>query len=88
MNAPAFEVITENELGVIRLAECDEGGVLWNIKGNTRGLVISRDDDHTSISLRVPLALVTVFAQEIAEQRAALKDSTGNASLVWGGPAA
>lgn len=88
MSAPAFEVITEDELGILRLAECEHDDATWNIKSDARGLVISRDDDRISISLRVPLALVAVFAQEIAEQRAALKDSTGDALLVWGGSAA
>ena len=85
---PAFNVIMEDELGVIRLAECQHGDATWNLKSDARGLVISRDDDHVHITLRVPLELAAAFVQELAQQRAALKDGTGHASLVWGGPAA
>ena len=88
MSSPAFKVIAENEFDIIRIAGCKHGGAAWNIKSTKCGLVISRDDDCTSIDLRVPLELVATFMREMAEQHAALKDGTGDLSLVWGGPAA
>lgn len=88
MSSPAFKVIAENDFDIIRIAGCKHDGAAWNIKSTERGLVISRNDDHTSIDLRVPLELVAAFTREMAEQRAALKDGTGDLSLVWGGPAA
>lgn len=88
MSRPAFKVIAENEFDIIRIAGCKHDGAAWNIKSTERGLVISRDDDHTSIDLRVPLELVATFMQEMAKQHAALKDGTDDLSLVWGGPAA
>lgn len=81
-----FRVITEDELGVIRLAECAHEGAIWNLRSTKRGLVISRDDDHTNVSLLVPLAMTSAFCREITEQRSALKDSAEDPALIWGGP--
>ncbi|PZP61201.1 MAG: hypothetical protein DI604_30290 [Delftia acidovorans] len=83
-----FRVITEDELGVIRLTECEHEGATWNLKSTKRGLVISRDDDHANVSLLVPLAMTSAFCREIAEQRSALKDGAEDMVLIWGGPSA
>ena len=75
MTHPTFRPIVENELGVIRLAECidEENDVLWNIKSTKHSLVIGRDDDDTHISLRVPRKLLVALVREMATQVEALE---------------
>jgi hypothetical protein len=72
-----FHPTVENELGVIRLAELKHDDVLWNIKSTQRGgLVISRDDDGTHVSLRVPRELLVALVREMATQVEALEDQS------------
>ena len=76
MNTPAFKVTVENEHSVIRLTECEHGDALWNIKGTQcGGLVISRDDDHTHISLRVPTEMLRALLCELETQVSAMEEA-------------
>lgn len=83
-----FRVIAENELGVIRLTECEHEEVTWSLKSTKRGLVISRDDDNASVSLLVPLEMASAFSQEVAQQCSVLKDGAEDLALIWKGPSA
>lgn len=73
MSTPTFRTTVENELGVIREAECDTRAVLWSIRSTRSGTVIHRTDDNTTICMRVPKELLRALVRELDEQATALE---------------
>lgn len=64
----AFRVLSKNEHGVIRQAECETGGALVTVTGTKRGIRVSRTDDSTTICLQLSRKEASDLAAELFKQ--------------------